>query len=328
MEIWMIRRREFIAGLGSAAAWPVAARAQGTAIPVIGVLGSASPEPSADRLLAFRQGLSDTGYVVGRNVALDFRWAYDQYDRLPGLAVDLVGRQVSLIVAMGNVRPALAAKSATTTIPVVFTIGADPVRRGVVPSFNRPGGNVTGHTSLDGDVLSKRLQLLHDLVPDATRFGALVNPNNPSDFLLGSAENAAWIFGGTIEIVRTRTQDDFEVAFATLVQRRIEALIVFPDTLFVAGAAQLVALPARHGLPTNYFVKDFAKAGGLITYSAEALDRQAGIYAGRILKGERPGDLPVVQPTKFELVINLKTAKALGLTIPETLLATADELIQ
>jgi putative ABC transport system substrate-binding protein len=233
-------------------------------------------------------------------------------------------------VAIGNVLPALAAKRATTTIPIIFTIGSDPVARGVVPNLNRPGGNITGVTALDGVVLSKRLQLLHDLVPGATRFGAAVNPNNVFEITLKSAEDAARVFGGMIEIVRTKAQDDFEAAFAILVERRVEALIIFPDPLFVTGATRLIALAARHRLPTNYFGHDFAKAGGLMTYNADSrvLDRQAGIYAGRILKGENAGDLPVVQPTKFELVINLKTAKTLGLSIPPGMLAIADEVIE
>jgi putative ABC transport system substrate-binding protein len=324
-----MKRREFITLVGGAAALPLAARAQ-RAVPVIGVLGSSSPDAVRDRLISLRQGLGDSGYVEGRNVALDFRWAYDQYDRLPGLAVDLVDKQVALIVAMGNVLPALAAKRATMTIPVVFTIGADPVARGVVPNLNRPGGNITGVTALDGVVLSKRLQLLHDLIPGATRFGAAVNPNNLSEVTLKSAEDAAGVFGGTIEIVRAKTQEDFEAAFSILVERRVEALIIFPDPLFVTGAARLIALAARHRLPTNYFGHDFAKAGGLMTYNADArlLDRQAGIYVGRILKGENAGDLPVVQPTKFELVINLKTAKTLDLSIPAGMLAIADEVIE
>jgi putative ABC transport system substrate-binding protein len=275
-----MRRREFIAGLGSVAAWPLAASAQ---------------------------------------------------PRLPELALDLVGRKVSLILAIGNTQPALAATRATTTIPVVFANGTDPVAAGLVPSLNRPGGNVTGVTSLAGELFLKRLQLLHDFVPGATRFGVLVNPNNfnPNNFrnFPNSAADAVRIFGGTIEIVRTSTQDDFEAAFATLAQRR-EALIVAPDPMFAAGASRLVALAARYGLPTNYGRKEFVKAGGLVSYNAFPLERQAGVYVGRILKGEKPGDLPVVQPTEFELVINLKTAKALGLTIPETLLATADEVIR
>jgi putative tryptophan/tyrosine transport system substrate-binding protein len=271
-----MKRREFIAGLGSAAAWPIAARAQQRAVPVIGVLGSGSPEVSADRLVAFRQGLSDAGYVEGRNVALEFRWAYDQFDRLPELALDLVGRKVSLILAVGNVQPALAAKRVTASIPVVFAMGADPVARGVVPSFNRPGANITGVTMLDGDVLEKRLQLLHDLVPGATRFGALVNPNNNTEILIKRAEDAVGTFDGTIEIVRTKTQDDFEAAFATLAQRRVEALIVFPDTLFASWATRLVALAARYRLPANYFDSDFTKAGGLMSYNGGLLDRQAG----------------------------------------------------
>jgi putative tryptophan/tyrosine transport system substrate-binding protein len=299
-------------------------------MPVIGVLGSASPEAFENRLLVVRQGLRDTGYVEGRNVALEFRWAYDQYDRLPGLAADLVRSHVSLIMAMGNKQPALAAKNATTTIPIVFTIGADRQPFGLVSSLNRPGGNITGLTALDGALVAKRLQLLNELIPNAKVFGLMVNPDNIPETGLKGAQDAVQILGGKVEVVRARTQNDFNAAFASLAKKRVQTLSLCPDTLFVTGSEQLAALAARHAIPTIYFAKSFARAGGLMTYGADqvALDRQAGVYAGKILKGERPGDLPVVQPTKFELVINLKTAKALGLTIPPTLLALADEVIE
>jgi putative tryptophan/tyrosine transport system substrate-binding protein len=325
-----MKRREFIVGLGCAAAWPLVARAQQSAVPVIGVLGSASPESFEDRLLVIRQGLRDTGYVEGRNVALEFRWAYDQYDRLPGLAADLVRSHVAVIVAMGNRQPALAAKSATTTIPIVFTIGADPQQFGLVSSLNRPGGNITGVTALDGALIAKRLQLLHELIPNAKVFGLMINPDNNPETVLKGVQDAVQSFGGKVEFARARTKNDFNATFASLAQKRVQALSVLPDTLFAAGSEQLIVLAARHVIPTIYFAKTFVEAGGLMTYGADsvALDRQAGVYAGRILKGERPGDLPVVQPTKFEFVINLKTAKALGLTVPPTLLAIADEVIE
>jgi putative ABC transport system substrate-binding protein len=305
-------------------------------MPVIGVLGSASPEAFENRLLVVRQGLRDTGYVEGRNVALEFRWAYDQYDRLPGLAANLVRSHVSLIVAIGNRQPALAAKSATTTIPIVFTIGADPQtigadpqQFGLVSNLNRPGGNITGITALDGALVAKRLQLLNELIPNAKVFGLMINPDNIAETGLKGAQDAVQILGGKVEVVRARTQNDFNAAFASLAKKRVQALCLYPDTLFVTGSEQLAALAARHVIPTIYFAKSFAEAGGLMTYGADqvALDRQAGVYAGRILNGERPGDLPVVQPTKFEFVINLTTAKALGLTIPPNLLALADEVI-
>jgi putative tryptophan/tyrosine transport system substrate-binding protein len=324
-----MKRREFIAGLG-ATGLPVVAQAQQSPMPVIGVLGSASPESFENRLLVVRQDLRDTGYVEGRNVALEFRWAYDQYDRLPGLAADLVRSHVSLIMAIGNRQPALAAKSATTTIPIVFTVGADPQQFGLVSSLNRPGRNITGVTALDGALIAKRLQLLNELIPNAKVFGLMINPDNNPETSLKGAQDAVQILGGKVEVARARTQNDFNAAFASLAQKRVQALSLFPDSLFAAGSEQLVALAARHVIPTIYFAKFFAKAGGLMTYGADpvALDRQAGVYAGRILKGEGPGDLPVVQPTKFEFAINLKTAKTLGLTIPPNLLALADEVIE
>jgi putative tryptophan/tyrosine transport system substrate-binding protein len=332
MNFDRLKRREFITLLGGAASWPFAARAQQPAMPVIGVLGSASAEQFASRLLAFRQGLSESGYVEGHNVAMEFRWAYDQYDRLPGLAADLVSRRVALIAAFGNQVPALAAKAATLTIPIVFAMGADPLQSGLVASLNRPGGNITGITILAGVLVSKRLQLLHELVPNAQVIGLLGNPTNPSEIntILRDAQDAARAFGVTIEVVNVRTEADFGAAFASLAQKRITALSVLPDTLFSARPEQLIALAERHAMPTIYYAKEFAKAGGLMTYGADlvASYRQAGIYAGRVLKGEKPADLPVIQPTKFELVMNLKTARALSLQVPDKLLALADEVIE
>ena len=329
----MSSRREFIRLLGgAAAAWPLAARGQQSAMPVIGVLGSASPEQSASRVLAFRQGLSESGYAEGHNVAMEFRWAYDQYDRLPGLAADLVSRRVALIAAIGNQLPALAAKAATQTIPIVFAIGADPLQSGLIASLNRPGGNITGITALAGVLISKRLQLLHELVPKAEVIGLLSNPTNVSDMttVMRDVQDAARAFRVTIQIVNARTEAELGTAFANFAQNRINALNVLPDTLFSARPEQLVALAERHAIPTIYYAKEFAKAGGLMTYGADLVDphRQAGIYAGRVLKGENPADLPVMQLTKFDLVINIKTAKALGLPIPDRLLALADEVIE
>jgi putative ABC transport system substrate-binding protein len=328
-----VKRREFITLIGgTAVAWPLAARAQQSAMPVIGVLGSASPEQSASRVLAFRQGLNESGYAEGHNVAMEFRWAYDQYDRLPGLAADLVSRRVALIAAIGNQLPALAAKAATQTIPIVFAIGADPLQSGLVASLNRPGGNITGITALAGVLVSKRLQLLHELVPKSEVIGLLSNPTNVSDMttVMRDVQDAARAFRVTIQIVNARTEAELGTAFANFAQNRVNALNVLPDTLFSARPEQLVALAERHAIPTIYYAKEFAKAGGLMTYGADLVDshRQAGIYAGRVLKGENPADLPVMQPTKFDLVINLKTAKALGIQIPDKLLVAADEVIE
>jgi putative tryptophan/tyrosine transport system substrate-binding protein len=332
-----MRRRDFITLLGGATAtWPLAVRAQQRALPVIGILSSTTAESFSARRLAFMQGLKDIGFVEGQNLAIEYRWADDQYDRLPDMAADLVRRRVSLIAAIGNNLTALAAKSATTTIPIVFTFGADPVQIGLVASLNRPGGNITGVTNLGGDSIQKRLQLLHDLVPNAQAFGFLVNPDNfgPTSTAgrtqMELAEDAVRGWGGTLQVAHARTVGEFDAAFAILAERRIDALVTSADGLFNAGRERLVALAAQHAMPAVYFGRESAIAGGLMSYGADLTDnfRQAGLYAGRILKGEKPADLPVLLPTRFELVINLKTAKALGLTINPGLLAIVDAVIE
>jgi putative ABC transport system substrate-binding protein len=332
-----VRRREFIAGLGGAVAWPTAARAQQSAVPVIGILSESTAESVATtRLPAFMQGLKESGFVEGQSVAIEFRWANNEVDRLPDLAADLVRGRVSLIVTLTTNLPARAAKNATTTIPIVFFMGADPVQLGVVASLNRPGRNITGVSGLGIDLVQKRLQLLHDLVPKANAFGLLLNPNNlgPSSSAghtqIELAENAVHIWAGTLQVAYTRTVGDFDAAFAGLAEKRIDALVTGADGLFNSGQERLVALAARHAIPIAFVLRQAVFTGGLMSYSANQADvmRQTGVYAGRVLKGERPADLPVLLPTKFDLVINAKTAKALGLTIPETLLATADEVIQ
>jgi putative tryptophan/tyrosine transport system substrate-binding protein len=331
-----MRRREFIAGLGGAAAWPLAGRGQQHTLQVIGILGSTTARGLANRLPAFMQGLNEAGFVEGQNVAIEFRWADDQSDRLPELAADLVRARVSLIVTLPTNVPARAAKSVTTTIPIVFFMGADPVQLGVVTSLNRPGGNITGVIGLGIDLVQKRLQLLHELVPNAKVFGLLLNPENlgPSSSAgrtqIELAQDAVRVWGGTLHVAYARTISDLDAAFASLSEKRTDAVAHGADGLFNSGADRLVALAAQHAKPMIFGSREAAFAGGLMSYGADLADslRQVGVYTGRILKGERPADLPVQQPTKFELFINLKTAKLLGITVPETLLATADEVIQ
>jgi len=336
-----IRRRDVITLLGGAAAmssslWPLAARAQQRTLPVIGILGSSTAESLATRLPVFKQALKETGFVESQNVTIEHRWANDEYDRLPDMAADLVRRRVSLIAAIGNNLPARAAKSATTTIPIVFHMGADPVQLGLVASLNKPGGNITGVTALTSDATQKRLQLLHDLVPNAKVFGLLLNPENlgPTSSAdrtqIELVENAVRIWGGTLHVAHARAVGDFDAAFAGLAEKRVDALVTAADGLFTSGLERQVALAAQHAIPMVHFSRESAIAGGLMSYNASFTDsyRQAGLYAGRILKGEKPADLPVLLPTRFELVINLKTAKTLGLTIQPGLLAIVDEVIE
>jgi putative ABC transport system substrate-binding protein len=326
-----VRRRDFITLLGGAAAWPLAARAQQAPMPVIGFLHSGSPEPNANRVAAFRKGLSEAGYVEGQNVAIEFRWAVDQSDRLPDLAADLIRRRVAVIATPGSTPASLAAKAATETIPVVFLIGGDPVALGLVASLNRPGGNATGVNLQLVELVPKQLGMLRELVPAANRFVALVNPNTAyTDTVVKHLQASASGLGVPIKILRAGTDREIDAAFANLVQKPGGALLVGPDAVFVSRRAQIVTLAARHALPAIYYVRDFAGIGGLMSYGPNLAHtyRQTGIYVGRVLKGEKPADLPVVQPTKFELVVNLNTARALGLTVPDRLLALADEVIE
>jgi putative tryptophan/tyrosine transport system substrate-binding protein len=325
-----MRRREFITGLGGVAAWPLAGRAQQRAMPVVGLLYGGSPEASANGVSQFRQGLSETGFVEGRNVAIEYRFAQNEFDRLPALAAEFVRRQVAVIVTPSSTPAALAAKGATSTIPIVFAVGADPVQIGLVASLNRPGGNVTGITSMNTELSAKRLGLLHELMPAAGRIAVLVNPSSPdAEFFTRDPQEAALAMGLQIEVLTASTNRDIDAAFASLVQKHAEALLVTNSNLFANRIVQLVTLATDHRVPAIHYTRDFALAGGLMSYGPNLdANRQVGIYTGRILQGERPADLPVVRPTKFELIINLKTAKALGLIIPETLLATADEVIQ
>jgi putative tryptophan/tyrosine transport system substrate-binding protein len=327
-----IGRRELLAALGgAAAAWPLAARAQQSAMPVIGWLHSATPGGSASRAAAFRQGLNEAGFAEGRNIAIEYRAAENQIDRLPTLAAELVRRQVSVIAAGGSPASALAAKSATATIPIVFANSADPVQLGLVASLSRPGGNVTGVTTISTELEAKRLGLLRELVPSATSIAVLVNPRRPGvDAQLTQAQEAARALGLPLHILNASSEGDFDAAFLRLVQLRAGALAIASDALFTYRRDQIVAMTRRHSVPTIYENREFVSAGGLISYGAKALEvyRQGGTLVGRILKGEKPADLPVLRPTKFELIINLTTAKALGLTVPPGVLAIADEVIE
>jgi putative tryptophan/tyrosine transport system substrate-binding protein len=325
-----VKRREFIAGLGSAAAWPVVVRAQRVTTSVIGLLSGNSSNSLSPYLPAFRKGLSEVGFKEGDNISFEYRWADDRYDQLPALAADLVRRQVAVIVAVST-PAALAAKAATASIPIVFFIGGDPVKFGLVASFNRPGSNVTGARDIINDLGPKNLELLHHIVPSAAVIAMLINPANQNaepDAKL--VEDAARVVGVRLLVLRAGDRSGIDGAFAALSRERAGALLVGSDSFFPTASDQIVALAARQRMPTIYDRREFAMTGGLMSYGPNIFDsiRQVGVYAGRVLKGERPGDLPVVQSTKFELVINLKTAKALGLTVPETLLATADEVIQ
>jgi len=326
-----MKRREFITILGgAAAAWPLASRAQQPAMPVIGYLNLGSPESDTPRLTGLRRGLNQTGYVEGRNFVMEYRWAGNQADRLPALAADLVQLQVAVIVAAG-LTPARAAKAATTSIPIVFGGGADPVNLGLVASLNRPGGNLTGFNAFNSELVAKGLALLHELVPSTATIGFLENPNNPS-FELQTRDvlAAAPAIGLKVQVLKAGTDREIDAAFVSLVQAQTGALLVGGDLFFNNRIERLIELAARHAIPTMYTVREFVVAGGLISYGTSLIEeyRQVGLYAGRILKGEKPADLPVIQATKFELVINLKAAKALGLQTPDRLLALADEVIE
>ena len=325
-----MRRRTFIAALGGAAAWPVVAGAQRPAMPVIGFLNVGSPKGYEPFVVAFRKGLSETGYVEGQNLAIEYRWAEAQYNRLSAMAADLVRGQVTVIVATGT-PAALAAKAATTTIPIVFTVVEDPAKLGLVSSLGRPGGNATGMNYFVAELGAKQLGLLHELVPAAARVGLLVNPNGPiTEAVTRDVMAAAPVIGLQIDVVQASDSRELETAFGMLVGNRTDALVVGPDAFFLSRRLQLAQLAARHAIPSVYNVREYTEAGGLMSYgtSMTAAYHQVGIYTGKILKGAQPNDLPVVQPTKFELVINLKTAKALSLTVPPTLLARADEVIE
>jgi len=326
-----MRRREFITLLsGAAAAWPLAARAQQPAVPVIGFLSSSALADRARYLPAFRQGVRETGYVEGQNVVIEYRWAQDQHDVLPDLAADLVRRQVKVIAAH-DTPSSIVAKAATTTIPIVFAGGGDAVELGLVASLNRPGGNVTGVTFVNAELGAKLLGLLHELQPGAVRVGVLVDPNYaPTQSFVSDVQAAALSIGKQIEVLEAPTGRDIDTAFARLAQKPIDALLVGPGPLQDIRRVQLVTLAAYHRVPAIYSIREFAEAGGLMSYGTSITDahRQAGVYTGRILKGEKPADLPVMQSIKFEFVINLNTAKAFGLTVPPSLLATADEVIE
>jgi putative ABC transport system substrate-binding protein len=327
-----MRRRDFIKIVSaSAAAWPLAARAQQPTMPVIGFLGTGSPQSDAFRVAAVRQGLIEAGYVEGRNVAFEYRWAEDHYERLPALAAELVRREVAVIASIGGITSAVAAKSATATIPIVFEIGGDPIKLGLVASLSRPGGNITGVSFLVGTLAAKQFEVLHETVPKAVLIGFLVNPTiADAETQTKNALAAAETLGQKLLVVQARTDSELETAFVTLVQQRAGALIVGGDPFFSSRPDKLVKLAAHQKIPTIYFLREFVAAGGLMSYGANITEahRIVGLYAGRILKGEKPADMPVQQSTKVELVINLKTAKALGLNISLPLIGRADEVIE
>jgi len=324
-----MKRREFITLFGGAAAWPLVARAQ-QPIPVIGILGVPAP-PYAENVSAIRRGLNDAGFVEGRNFEIEFRWAEGQINRLPALAADLVKRQVAVIITMGGIAPLAAAKNATSTIPIVFHMAGDPARLGFVESFNRPGGNVTGVSLLQVALAAKRLEVLRELVPAAKTIGLLANPGNPNvETVVPELHATAGALGLQLVVGYASGQDDVDVAFESFGRGRVQAVLVDADAVLLSQLQQITASAARHSVPTMYVSRQYVEGGGLISYGASIADayRDVGVYAGKILKGIPPADLPVTQPTKYELVINLKTAKALGLEVPATLLARADEVIE
>jgi putative tryptophan/tyrosine transport system substrate-binding protein len=327
-----MKRREFITLLGgAAAAWPLAARAQQPSLPVIGVINAGSPDAQSDRMRAFRQGLKDTGHVDGENVTIEYRWGENQIDRLPTLVTELIRRQVAVIVATGGSAPAMAAKAGTTTIPIVFTVPEDPVRLGLVATLGRPGGNATGINFFSNELIAKRLELLRELVPAARHVAVLVDPTDATaETVLRDVETATRGMGLQIQILNVSTSRDIDATFATFALERPDAVFVSGGPLFVSRRVQLVLLAARHAVPASYGSREYAEIGGLMSYGTSLMDayRQVGIYAGRILKGTKPADLPVMQATKFEFVINHAAARVLGLTVPPTLLSTADEVIE
>jgi putative ABC transport system substrate-binding protein len=327
-----VNRRSFITLLGGAAVgWPLEARAQQAAMPVIGYLYTGAPDTGEHYAAAFRKGLSELGFSEGQNVIIEYRWAHNDPARLPDLAADLVRRRVAVIVTPGTSAGVLAAKAATANIPIVFRTGGDPVQLGFVTSLNRPGGNVTGINAMSSEVVTKRIGLLHELLPRATRFAALMNPNDPNaEPVSKDLDAGAAAVGGQLELFTATNIRDIEVAFANLVQRRPDALLIVPQGLLINRRLQIVTLATRHGLPAIYPSREFAEIGGLMSYGSSPTDqyRQTGIYTGRVLKGEKPADMPVLRASKFEFVINLLTAKAFGLDVPPTLLARADEVIE
>jgi putative tryptophan/tyrosine transport system substrate-binding protein len=331
MQFDQLKRREFIALLGGAAAWPLAARAQQPAMPVIGILASVSPGPYAPFIGAIKEGLQQIGYVEGRNVAIEYRWAEGQYNRLPQQAAELVDRGVAVIILVGGGPTTAAAKTATATIPIVFISGDDPVKSGAVGALNRPGGNVTGVSLLTVAIEAKRLQLLHELVPNVAVVAALINQHNPqADVQVQELQGAARTLGLQVEVFKASSPSEIDTAFTNMVQQRAGAVVVAGDAFFNSRKEQFVVLAARHALPTISTFREFAAAGGLMSYGTSLADgyRQTGVYAGRILKGEKPAEIPVQQAVKVELVINLQTAKTLGISIPLPLLGRADEVIE
>jgi putative tryptophan/tyrosine transport system substrate-binding protein len=327
-----MRRREFITGLGgAAAAWPLTARAQQPALPVIGFMSGRTPGDSSYLVDAFRQGLSQGGFVEGRNVAFEFRWAHGEYDRLPALAPDLVGRNVAVLVGVGGDNSAVVAKRATSTIPIIFGMGGDPIKAGLVESLNRPGGNATGFTLLTNQLEPKRVGLMHELVPSASLLGALLNPGFlPAADQLRDVEEATRAVNLRLFVAKANDDQELSAAFESLAQQRVGALLVTANPYFDTRREQIIALAAKNRLPAFYHFREFATAGGLISYGPRITDgyQQAGIYAGQILKGAKPADLPVLQPTRFEFVINLKTANTLDLVVPNSMLLLADEVIE